>query len=421
MKCINCKNYKLKKIVKIGNQPISSLFYSKKKTKLKKYPLDLFQCQKCKLVQLSKLAPLSQMYGETYGYHTSLSPLMVKHMREKFNFFKKKFGLKKTNNILDIGCNDGTFLNFFAKKGFSKLYGIDPSVDKFSKFHDKKIKSVSDFFSEKNLRKNFSIDNFDLITSFAMFYDIEDPNSFCKDIYSLLKPNGIWVLELSYLPLLIENLTYDQICHEHIAYYDLQVLNNLIEKNGLTIIDVRTNDINGGSIEVSCSKKKSFFKPNSKKINSYLENEICLYKKDVYKNLSLRIQNCEKNLIEFLNLAKISKKKFYGYGASTKGNIVLNRINANNKLLPYIGDANTEKHGRYTPGTNIKILSKKEIRNMNPDYLVVLIWSFRSEVIRQEINYLNKGGKLIFHLPILHVIDKYNYKDYLKKDINCLN
>ena len=177
-------------------------------------------------------------------------------MKEKFMYIKKKFNIKNSHNILDIGSNDGTFLNFFwKKKSFKNLFGIDPSSKKFSKFHHKNISSISDFFSKKKIMAIFPKKKFNLITSFAMFYDIEDPNEFCKDIEGLLTKDGIWTLELSYFPLLIKNLTYDQICHEHIGYYDLNTIKNIFNKNNLKILDLRFNDINGGSIEISCSKK----------------------------------------------------------------------------------------------------------------------------------------------------------------------
>ncbi|MDC2976313.1 class I SAM-dependent methyltransferase [Candidatus Pelagibacter sp.] len=420
MKCIKCDNKKLDKIVDIGNQVISSLFYKKPEFNLKKYSLDLFECSECKLVQLKELAPLNKMYGTTYGYRTSLSPLMIKHMRIKFLKILKNKGVKKKSNILDIGCNDGTFLNFFGKKGFANLYGIDPSAKKFIEFHHKNIKLANNFFSLNNVYKNFDKISFDLITSFAMFYDISKPNAFCNEIRKLLSKNGIWILELSYWPSLIENMTYDQICHEHIAYYSLTVFKKLVEKNGLKIIDFSFNEINGGSIEIICSKKLSKHKVNNKKINKQIEYEKKI-NRETYDNLNLRISNTSKTLLEFLQNIKKSKKTLIGYGAATKGNIVLNQIKANRDIIPYIADANPEKFNKYTPGTNIKIISKNKMRKMKPDYLLVLIWSFRSEVIKQEINYIKKGGKLIFHLPTLHIIDKDNYKNYINKGFDTFS
>jgi NDP-4-keto-2,6-dideoxyhexose 3-C-methyltransferase len=344
---------------------------------------------------------------------------MIEHMKKKYiKILKDKIVVKSEDKILDIGCNDGTFLNFFAKNKYKELYGIDPSASKFQNYHSNKIKLETDFFSRNAVEKKFGKKKFKLITSYAMFYDIEDPNSFCKDVCKLLHKDGIWILELSYWPMLIENLTYDQICHEHVSYYSISVFKKLIEKNNLRILDFRFNEINGGSIEIKCSKKKSKFKSNTKKIYELIDYESKINKK-TYKNLNLRINNTKKNLIEFLKLAKMTKKSVIGYGAATKGNIVLNQISANNNLISFIADANPEKNNKFTPGSNIQIISKEKMRKINPDYLLVLIWSFRKEVIKQEIDYIKKGGKLVFHLPVFHIIDKYNYKGYLNSDFSA--
>ncbi len=418
MKCKNCKSKNLKKVIFLNKQPISSVFLTKKKNDLKKYSLDLYECQICKLVQFKSLPPLDDMYGETYGYRTSLSPLMINHMRYKYKFLKKQF--KKNSFILDIGSNDGTFLNFFASSGFKNLYAIDPSSAKFKKFYNKRINLITDYFSRNKVINYLSLKHqkFDLITSFAMFYDIENPNSFCKDINALLKKNGIWVLELSYFPLLLKNLTYDQICHEHITYYTLNSFNNIAKKNNLKIIDISLNEINGGSIEIKCSKKNSTLKVKTHKIEKLLNKEKIINHYS-YSKFNDRLENT-KNVLN-LFLSKIKPKDVIGYGASTKGNIVLNHCKITNKNLSYICDANPYKFNRYTPGSNIKIISKKEMRIKKPKYLLVLIWSFRSEVIKQEINYIKSGGKLIFHLPIFHIIDKDNYKKYLNKNFNSFS
>ena len=359
------------------------------------------------------------MYGETYGYRTSLSDLMINHMKLKYLKINKKFKLKKKDTILDIGSNDGTFLNFFAKKGFLDLHGIDPSAKKFEKYYDKKINQYFDYFSKKKIdylsKKKIK---FNLISSFAMFYDIEDPNSFCSDISSLLKKDGIWILEMSYFPLLLKNLTYDQICHEHVTYYTLTTFRNIINKHGLDVLDFSFNDINGGSIEIICAKKRSRHNFNYKKVNSLLLEESKINLKS-YQKFSDRVENSKEVLNSFLKL--IPKDEIIGYGASTKGNIVLNHCEIDKRTLPYICDANPYKYGRFTPGTNIKIISKKEMRKKKPKYLLVLIWSFRKEVIKQEEKFIINGGKLIFHLPIMHIIDKDNYKKYLNKDFRSLS
>jgi len=423
MKCRNCKQKKLKKIVPIGSQPISSVFYKSKKNNLKEYSLDLYKCNNCDLVQLSKLAPLENMYGTTYGYRTSLSNHMINHIKKKFEKLKNNFLLKKNSYILDIGSNDGTFLNFFAKERKDlNLFGMDPSAEKFKKFYNKKINVIVDYFSKKkffsfldqrNYKKKFSI-----ITSFAMFYDIEDPNSFTKDIYDLLSKEGIWISEFSYFPLLLKNLTYDQICHEHVTYYTLSTFEEVVKKNGFKIIDFSLNEINGGSIEVVCAKEESKYKCNDKKLKLIFDDEKKINKESYFKFYQ-RINNIKKTLKLFLNNTK--KNEIIGYGASTKGNIVLNhcKISANN--LKYICDSNPYKFGRFTPGTNIKIISKEQMRKIKPKYLLVLIWSFRSEVIKQEIRLIKNGVKLIFHLPMFHIVDKSNYKDFVNKNFDTFS
>jgi NDP-4-keto-2,6-dideoxyhexose 3-C-methyltransferase len=417
MNCRNCKKNLKIKIINIGNQCISSVFPKKIQNNLKKYPLDLFICNFCELVQFKKTPPFQDMYGLTYGYYTSLSPLMIKHIKEKFKFINKQKFLKNRSYILDIGSNDGTFLNFFSKKNKNfNLYGIDPSAIKFKKYYEKNINLIVDYFSKESLN---NIDNkFDLITSFAMFYDIEDPNKFCSDINYLLDKNGVWMLELSYFPLLLKNLTYDQICHEHLCYYTLRSFNKIISKHNLQILDFSFNEINGGSVEIICAKKNSVHKPKTEKIKEQL-----LFEKTInynsYNKFNERIENTKKTL-NFI-LSKINKREIIAYGASTKGNIVLNHCEINNKQIKYICDANAYKYNRYTPGSNLKIISKKEMRLKKPKYLLVLIWSFRKEVIKQEINFLKKGGKLIFHLPILHIVDKKNYKKFLKSDLETFS
>ena len=422
MYCKNCKSKKLNKIINIGKQPISSVFHNKKINNSKVYSLDLYKCSSCDLVQFSKLPPLDEMYGQTYGYRTSLSPLMIDHMKKKFLTISKNKFIKKNAQILDIGSNDGTFLNFFKRQKIN-LFGIDPSAEKYKSYYNKGINLIVDYFSKSKVDNFFKLKKiinkkFNLITAFAMFYDIEDPNNFCRDINKLLHKDGLWITEFSYFPLLLKNLTYDQICHEHVTYYTLTTFQKIINKNGLKLVDVSFNEINGGSVEVVCAKKNSKIKPNFNKINNLLNDEKLIT--DVsYERFNKRIANVKDTLNLFLS--NISSKNIIGYGASTKGNIVLNHCNIDSKNIRYICDANPYKFDKYTPGSNIKIISKKEMRKIHPDYLLVLIWSFRPEVIKQELSFIKKGGKLIFHLPIFHVVDKNNYKSYLKDNLKTFS
>ena len=415
MKCKNCKHNFLVKIVKIGKQPLSGFFYPNKKKKLEKYSLDLHTCPKCHLVQLSNLANTKKMYGSHYGYKTSVSKMMLLHLKEKIQRLKKFKFIKKGNNILDIGSNDASFLKLLGNN--YNLYGIDPSAKKF-KNNYKNMKLITDFFSKKNVLKNVKNKDikFDLISSFAVFYDVEDPNSFCKDIEMMLHENGIWICEFSYLPLMLKNLTFDQICHEHIMYYTFSVFEKILINNNLKVLDIKINEINGGSIEVVIAKINSKRIPNYSQIKKLRLDEKKITNKS-YQNFSKRIKKVGSDL----NLFVSKNSPIAGYGASTKGNIVLNYANLDSKKIEYICDANIKKYNHYTPGTNIEIISKEKMRILNPKYLLVLIWSFRSEIIKQELNYLKKGGNLIFHLPKFHIVNKSNYKKYINEDFKELS
>ena len=387
----------------------------KKKKNLKKFSLDLFKCSDCDLVQLNNKVKIGTMYGAHYGYQTSISKLMIDHLKEKAQRLKKLKIIQKQNKILDIGSNDASFLRLIGNN--FDLYGIDPSAKKFKKYYNG-IKLIPNFFSKKNVIKSIKNPDikFDLISSFAIFYDVENPNSFCEDIHSLLNDDGIWICEFSYLPLMLKNLTFDQICHEHLMYYSLSVFDKILKKNNLRIIDVKLNEINGGSIEVIISKNTSKRASRLKLINQ-LKNDEKKINKNSYKNFSIRVNKVKNDLNFFVR----KNRSIIGYGASTKGNVILNFSKLDEKRIKYICDENKKKHNKFTPGSNIKIISKDEMRKMKPKYLLVLIWSFRPEIIKQELNFLKRGGSLIFYLPRFHIVNKFNYKKYLKSDFKPLS
>ena len=416
--CKFCKNTKFEKVIDLGNQPFSGFFPN---IKLKDPPsssLAIIRCKKCKLIQLKDSVYIATDYYLSFGYNSGLSKLMVDHLKEQASNLIKFSKKKKKLSVLDVGGNDSTFLGCFNKDCF-KL-GVDPTGNRFADTYKKnKAKLISDFFSYNKVNVNFPNKKFDIIVSYAMFYCIEDPLSFCKDIFKLLNKDGIWNLELSYWPMLIQNMTWDQICHEHVTYFDLTTLRKVLAKAGIKVLDVSFNEINGGSFNVICAKNKSSLKPNIKQINKVIESEKIFYNDKSLSNFAMRVNNSGKVMKEFLNLLKENKKTVIGYGASTKGNVILNYSKIDKSLIKFICDQNPIKiNKRVTPGTRIKIISKPEMRKMKCDYLFVLIWSFREEVIKQEISFIKKGGKIIIPLPVFHIIDKYNYKNYLNRSLS---
>lgn len=340
------------------------------------------------------------MYGDNYGYRSSLNNSMVSHLKLKSKKLTSEYKFNINDNILDIGSNDGTFLSFFSKK--FNLYGCDPTIKKFSKYYRKDIKQIQDFFSSKF----FVNKKFKLITTISMFYDLPDPLKFAKEINSILAKDGIWHIELSYMPMMIKNISYDTICHEHLEYYSLHSLKYLLDKAGLKIINLSFNQTNGGSITLDVSKKSSKYKKCSYLISWILQSEK-LNRYNTIKKQKEFFKACKTHKILLKKLIKNLQeegKTIYGYGASTKGNVLLQYCNFNSKEIKYIGEVNKFKFNRYTPGSKIKIISEQKLKKMKPDYLLVLPWHFKDNIVKKEKAYLNSGGKLLFPLPDIEII-----------------
>ena len=402
--CRSCKSKNIENAFNLGLQSLTGIFPASKKTRVSKGKLSLALCKNCFLLQLEDSFNPDEMYGDNYGYMSSLNQSMFNHLKNKVNNLKQKINLNYRDIIIDVGSNDGTFLSFFDKK--FDLVGVDPTIKKFGKKYRKDIKKVPEFFTYEVVKKYLNKKKAKLITSIAMFYDLEDPLQFVKDIYESLDEKGVWHLEQSYMPSMIKNISYDTICHEHLEYYSLKSIKYLLDQVGFLIIDIELNSINGGSFSLTVAKKKSGFKANTKII------EWLLYKESIFKinNLEtfkiffthvLKQKKLLKNLIYNL---KDMKKKVLGYGASTKGNVILQFCKIDNKILPFIGEVNSYKYNKYTPGTNIKIISEKAIKKMNPDYFLVLPWHFRDFILKKERNFIKKGGKFIFPLPDIEIV-----------------
>ena len=398
--CRSCKASKLTKVYTLGRQTLTGIFPPHKNSKISKGDLSMVLCNKCKLLQLEHNFDANEMYGDNYGYMSSLNKSMVAHLKMKALNLKDKYSLKIKNNILDIGSNDGTFLSFFNNK--FKLYGCDPTIKKFTHLYRKDINQIPLFFSANH----FANKKFNLITSISMFYDLPDPLDFAQQIQKILHDKGIWHIELSYMPMMIKNTSYDTICHEHLEYYSLKSLKYLLDKANLKIINLSFNQINGGSIALDVAKKQSKYKECSHLINWVLESEH-LNKYNEVKKQKAFFEQCKNHkylLKKLLLTLKKQNKKIIGYGASTKGNVILQYCNIDSKILDNIAEVNKFKFNKYTPGTKIKIISEKMAKQKKPDYLLVLPWHFKDHIIKREQKFLKEGGKLIFPLPDIEII-----------------
>ena len=374
----------------------------------------------CGMIQLRHTAELKEMYGSTYGYYSSISPTMVSHLEAKARDLLALAKPKPGAVVLDIGCNDGTLLNSYGAKAGLVRIGMDPSSKKFAKNFQPDIRVVYDFFNEKGARTLIGDKSCKIITSIAMFYDLDDPIKFMKDIRALLAKDGVWALELSYLPLLLKQLTYDQVCHEHVIYIGLRQMDWMMKQTGMKILDVSFNDVNGGSFYIIAGRGDGPYQPKTEKIDELLAEEAALDTDEPFERFTNRTLGHREEIRNFFDLMNAAGKKVYGYGASTKGNIVLNYCGIGARDIVAIGDRNPEKDGLTTPGTRIPIISHEKLRKLEPEYLFVLIWHFRKEIIQDEIEFLKRGGKLVFDLPRLHIVDRSNYERYLERSFEDL-
>jgi NDP-4-keto-2,6-dideoxyhexose 3-C-methyltransferase len=375
-------------------------------------PLELVRCapnearDACGLVQLQHSAELTEMYGATYGYYSSISPTMASHLEGLVRRVVDCARPRAGDVVLDIGCNDGTLLNAYGAGAGLIRIGIDPSSAKFASKFQGDIRVVYDFFSEARVRSLIGDRQCRIITSIAMFYDLDDPIGLMREVRALLAPDGVWALELSYQPLLLTRLTYDQVCHEHVTYPALTQMMWMAKRAGLRILDVNFNDVNGGSFFLFVGRDDGPYQPDTATIERVLGAERPLQTEAPYARFRNRVQAHRDEIRHFLTLARAAGKRVCGYGASTKGNIVMNYCGVTRGDISAIGDRNPEKDGLTTPGTRIPIVSHARLRDLKPDYLLVLIWHLRSEVIRDELSYLQQGGKMMFDLPRLHVVDE---------------
>lgn len=329
---------------------------------------------------------------------------MVRHLTTKIQNLEKFADLKPGDTVLDIGSNDATSLKAYQTSGLKRI-GIDPTGMKFREYYPDDIALVPDFFSAANFRKASS-DQAKIVTSIAMFYDLDDPIAFARDIASVLAPDGVWHFEQSYMPAMLRTVSYDTICHEHLEYYSLGVVQKILEAAGMKLVDVQMNAINGGSFAVTAALKSAPLKTNDAVVDWLLgqEDRMGLNTVRPFREFEDRVFRHKSDLVRLLKALAADGKKVFGYGASTKGNVTLQFCGITEAELPVIAEVNPEKFGRFTPGTRIPIISEAEARAMEPDYFLVLPWHFKENILQREQEFIARGGKFIFPFPEIEII-----------------
>jgi NDP-4-keto-2,6-dideoxyhexose 3-C-methyltransferase len=399
--CRICHNPNLVCVLDLGEQMLTGVFPRSKNANITSGPLRLVKCvggdEVCGLLQLQYSYDLREMYGENYGYRSGLNASMVSHLHGKVKKILEQVALREGDVIVDIGSNDSTTLQAYPTGPV--LVGFDPTGIKFSSYYPKHIQLVSDFFSSALLRERFPGKKPRVITSFSMFYDLEDPVSFMREVYEVLADDGIWVFEQSYMPTMLETNSYDTVCHEHLEYYALRQIKWMTDRVGFRILDVEFNDMNGGSFSIAVSKSKgdSTVLPVVQKI-LVREVELGLDSLAPYRDFAERVAKSKSELLDFIGTARTEGKTVAALGASTKGNVLLQYCGLTERDISYIGEVNSDKFGAYTPGTWIPIIPENDLLAMKPHYLIVLPWHFR-RFFQENTKFSN--CKLIYPLPEL--------------------
>lgn len=410
-RCRVCGNRELATVLDLGDQALTGIFPRSEADNPESMPLRLVKCldeddtERCGLVQLAHSGDLHRMYGMDYGYRSGLNRSMVRHLRSKVAAIRRRVPLAEGDLVIDIGSNDATLLRAFDAP-LPQLVGVDPTGDKFASYYPDHVRLIPDFFCADLVRAETGDRRAKVITSIAMFYDLEDPLSFMRQVREILDDEGIWVFEQSYMPTMLDNSSYDTVCHEHLEYYGLAQVKWMADRTGFRILDVEFNDVNGGSFSVTAAKHESPLTGDDGAVTAMLERETArgLRRLARFSSFRDRVQHSRDELVGFLKGARRRGETVFGYGASTKGNVILQYCGVTPELLPCIAEVNKDKFGALTPGTFIPIVAEEEARARKPDYFLVLPWHFRAGIVEREAGFREAGGRLVFPLPSLDIV-----------------
>lgn len=399
----NSKN--LITVLDLGRQALTGVFPNNVNQKVTEGPLELVWCPDSGLLQLKHTYNSSEMYGDNYGYRSGLNQSMVDHLSNKVTYLERLNPLSSGDVVVDIGSNDCTTLKAYKTSGIRRI-GIDPTGKKFAEYYPAGVTLVPDFFSAKAYQSVES-KKARIVTSIAMFYDLDAPIEFAKQIESILADDGIWHFEQSYMPSMLRMNSYDTICHEHLEYYSLGVVKKILDASGLRLVDVVMNSVNGGSFAVTAAKvSNNSIKANDAVIDWLLEQEdrMGLNTPRPYREFEERVFRHRDDLTRLIRTLNADGKTVLGYGASTKGNVVLQFCGLTAADIPAIAEVNPEKFGHVTPGSHIPIISEADAKAMKPDYFLVLPWHFKEGILRREKDYLASGGRFIFPFPEIEIV-----------------
>jgi len=404
-KCRICGNTHLERVLDLGEQMLTGVFPRERGAKVTTGPLRLVKCtgkdDACGLLQMEHSYDLGEMYGENYGYRSGLNASMVAHLNNKVRRILGLVKLQAGDLVIDIGSNDSTTLQAYPATG-PVLVGVDPTGIKFHSYYPSHIQLIPDFFSAALVKERLPGKKAKVVTSFSMFYDLEDPMEFMRQVHDVLADDGVWVFEQSYMPTMLDTNSYDTVCHEHLEFYALRQIKWMTDRIGFRIIDVEFNDINGGSFSVTVEKSHDDT-TTAPAVQKILDDERAsgLDTLKPYLEFAERVVRTKRNLLAFISKAHAEGKTVAVLGASTKGNVLLQYCGLTAKEVRFVGEVNPEKFGCYTPGTWIPIIPEQELLAINPDFMIVLPWHFRKFFTS---NKKLAGTNLLFPLPEVEVV-----------------
>jgi hypothetical protein len=392
-------------VVSLGRQKLTGVFPRDPGASITEGPLELVWCPDSGLLQLRHSYNLDEMYGANYGYRSGLNQAMVRHLTAKVRYLQRLRPVSAGDLVVDIGSNDATTLRAYQVPGLRRV-GIDPTGAKFKDFYTDDIDLIPEFFSKGAFEARLGDARASIVTSIAMFYDLEAPIEFVRQVAEVLRDDGIWHFEQSYMPSMLRMNSYDTICHEHLEYYALAPVMKMLESCGLRIVDVQMNAVNGGSFAVTATKARAGIPTNHTVIDWLIgqEERMGLLTPRPFRQFEERVFEHRANLQRLVKALNADGKRVLGYGASTKGNVLLQFCGFTADDLPAIAEVNPDKFGCFTPGSGIPIVSEAEAKRMAPDYFLVLPWHFKDGIVAREEEYLASGGKMIIPLPEIEIV-----------------
>jgi len=404
----------LEEILSLGSHYLSN-FPEPGQSDGMKAPLDLVKCTTCHLVQLKHTAPADAMY-QNYWYRSGTNQTMRQALADIADKAEHLIALSPGDSVLDIGCNDGTLLASYKRQDFFRI-GFDPAVNMAHYSREVADHVVVGYFEAEAYFSDpiLAVHRPKVITSIAMFYDLEDPRQFVSDVKKVLDPEGLWIVQMSYLPSMLSQNEIGNICHEHLEYYSLQSFEYLLNLHDFEVVDVELNSINGGSIRAyirnrgadpTCFGDTTYREFANERVLQMRneENRINLVESATYKDFAFRVNRIKTDVVDFIREQVAKGNQVYVYGASTKGNTLLQYFGLDHSLIAAASERNPEKWGRVTVGTHIPIVSEEDARLASPEFFLVLPWHFLEEFMAREDAYLKSGGRFIVPMPYFTLV-----------------